>query len=458
MSLLPDLERQLMDAATGAVTPSPAPTPRRRRRWLRAAGLLVFVPAAGGVALAATGLWPSGEPVKPKETFKYTEGLGVPIASTIKLGDVVAQDPVGGPPWGLRFVRTSRGYGCVQVGRLVNGKLGMLGANGAFGNDGAFHELRADDLTRGTCRPIDANGRTFIAVSQPAVSSSASDDGCTASRIELPPADRLARLSASMRKSVETEVKRPDRRACPRDARRALYYGVLGPQVRTLDHRAPDGTEARSKAGPGGAYLFVDRAPAWVGGGGTYSSDGQVSESSVNVNPLLVSYSGITSIAYADGTACPVVPGGRTCLPRGYEPTHPRLPSADRVATRVTASVVKSFRPHGALRLRFRAPVATRGSKMQYALMFRLPCDSGTPTAVSVIARNIDRGEAVTADIPIPWPKCLGRFTGTLYLADTPDLGGSPGSPGTPPFWTELYTGPRGKVLVGRFDTKAAAR
>lgn len=451
MSLLPDLERQLMEAA-GAATPEPE-KPRRFRLRRRAAGLFVFFPIAGGVALAAT-IWPTGEPVKPKETFKYTEGLGVPIASSIKLGDVVARDPAGGPPWALRFVRTSRGYGCVQVGRLVRGKLGMLGLDGAFANDGQFHELRADDLTRGQCRPIDANGRTFIAVSQPAVSRSASDAGCKTVATELPPATRLAKVPRRQRKSLESAVKRPVRGACPRDGRRALYYGLLGPHVTELRHRVPDGPQIRSKAGEGGAYLFVDRAPAWVNGGSILSSDAKISETSININPLLQSFSGVSAITYDDGTACIVVAdGGRDCLPKGHELNRTRLPAAKQLATRVSASVIPSYRPYGALRLRFRAPAAAKGSKTQYALMFKVSCDVWDKRVYSVIARNVHRGEAVTADVQIPSRECLGRITGALYLADAPSLGGG-GPAGEPPVWSELYTGPRGKVLVGRFDTK----
>jgi hypothetical protein len=44
-------------------------------------------------------------------------------------------DPRGGPPWGIRVYRSSRGYYCAQYGRVVDGRLVRIG------RDGQAHEL-----------------------------------------------------------------------------------------------------------------------------------------------------------------------------------------------------------------------------------------------------------------------------------------------------------------------------
>ena len=54
---------------------------------------------------------------------------------------IAAPDPAGGPDWGMRVLSTTRGEGCLQLGRIVDGKLGALGQDDAFANDGRFHEL-----------------------------------------------------------------------------------------------------------------------------------------------------------------------------------------------------------------------------------------------------------------------------------------------------------------------------
>ncbi len=60
--------------------------------------------------------------------------------------------PAGGPPWGLRLVKTSRGLGCVQLGRIREGKLGVLGRDFAFKDDGKFHERGAEVIQQTQCQ------------------------------------------------------------------------------------------------------------------------------------------------------------------------------------------------------------------------------------------------------------------------------------------------------------------
>jgi hypothetical protein len=72
---------------------------------------------------------------------------------------VRAADPDGGPPWGVRVFRSTPGLACVQVGRVYKGKLGVLGQDGAFDNDGKFHELT---VAAEGCGSVDARGQMFM--------------------------------------------------------------------------------------------------------------------------------------------------------------------------------------------------------------------------------------------------------------------------------------------------------
>src|SRR3954462_10190554 len=110
-----------------------AAAPGRRalpRRTLVLALLMAILAAA--VALAATGVL-TGEPVSnpPGVKFTPTTGFGTPFPGTARLLDLRVPDPGGGAPWRMRTVRTTRGMGCAQIGRLVNGRLGALGQDGA---------------------------------------------------------------------------------------------------------------------------------------------------------------------------------------------------------------------------------------------------------------------------------------------------------------------------------------
>ena len=126
MRMLDELEREIERVALEAGTVRP------RRWWRRSSALLVLLPlTVATVAVAAqTGIL-SGEPVKNPPGLKLDpkKGLGV-IVGPGKLFDVRASDPSGEPPWAVRMVKTSRGLGCVQLGRLVDGKLGVLGRDG----------------------------------------------------------------------------------------------------------------------------------------------------------------------------------------------------------------------------------------------------------------------------------------------------------------------------------------
>jgi hypothetical protein len=58
-------------------------------------------------------------------------GLGKATAGTVHLLPTSTPDPRGGLPWGMRVLSTTRGAGCIQVGRLLDGELVAIGQDGA---------------------------------------------------------------------------------------------------------------------------------------------------------------------------------------------------------------------------------------------------------------------------------------------------------------------------------------
>lgn len=69
--------------------------------------------------------------------------MGVPVVGTVRLLSLRVPDPAGGPPWGMRVMRTTGGDECMQVGRVHDGRLGVLGQDGIFRDDHRFHPMPA---------------------------------------------------------------------------------------------------------------------------------------------------------------------------------------------------------------------------------------------------------------------------------------------------------------------------
>jgi hypothetical protein len=112
---------------------------RRVRRRFRLGGPLALTGAVvvAGAALAASGQIELGspDPAVRHSPEAAGRGLGVPQPGTSRLLGVRTADPRGGPPWGIRVYRSSRGYRCAQYGRVVGGRLVRIG------RDGKAHEL-----------------------------------------------------------------------------------------------------------------------------------------------------------------------------------------------------------------------------------------------------------------------------------------------------------------------------
>jgi hypothetical protein len=161
------LKRELVAAARREAKRSrTAPRGQRTRRFgpkgRRTLGLVFVLVLASGTAVAASGLF--GSPVRPQPAV-----LGGAKPGSVVLAPLRVADPDGGLPWGVRFYTPRRGatsatprgapLRCAQIGRVLDGRLGVIGEDGAFGNDGLFHVLPVEP----TANPACVRGHDFVA-------------------------------------------------------------------------------------------------------------------------------------------------------------------------------------------------------------------------------------------------------------------------------------------------------
>jgi hypothetical protein len=144
--------------------------PVRSRRLLRrisrpaAIGVLLVVACASGAATAVHfQLFGGAAASGPR-------GATAAVPASVTLASVRVPDPVSGPPWGIRVIALRRSgvasraaasslanrLTCVQIGRVLNGKLRVVGGDRAFGNDGHFDAPSAPSV-------LCSHALTFIA-------------------------------------------------------------------------------------------------------------------------------------------------------------------------------------------------------------------------------------------------------------------------------------------------------
>jgi len=392
MRVLDELEREIERVAH---------TARPRRRWWRPGALLLLAPlGAATVAVAATSL--SHAPVRatPTPTPDPKSGYGV-ITGTPALLDFRVPDLEPGAPWGMRLIKTSRGFGCVQLGRVVDGKLGT------FDLGGAFHETPAEPQGAPSfCQQSDAAGHTFIATSYQGMPAGGDERNCSVQRV-------------------------PNVPLCAAGTTRTLFFGLLGPEATAVTYRDVGGKTVRQPTGPEGAYIVVKPHSGTRGGFSPGSSPG----------------SGLESVEYRDGTRCVIrnphrLGGARPCPLKGYvEPHLPKVTAAE-VKTRVRARVSKRLvrlpgvpAKYGKVRrvtIRFRARAAADARSAYSFFAESLPGRGTCPFGLGgPIARDIAAGESVKQTVDFP-PSCHHRYRITVkYTQETrPGRGGMPFTPG----------------------------
>ncbi len=348
----------------------------------------------GGVALAS-GLIPLGSPAKTLEQFQIpTSGLGAVTPGSATGPVVSTPDPRGGAPWGLRTFSTSRGAGCVQVGRVVDGQIGALGADGAFGNDGRLHPLPVASTDQLACVALDGNGHIFDSVSKSDQLENALDGPEEVPTPEHPEAHEVCvpAIATAAEKSGALG------RICPQSEERNLYYGLLGPSAESVTYLDEGRAVTLPTTGPNGAYLIVtDATEGWKpnafgpGATGSLPVDGPISE-----------------IHYSNGTVCQMTGSGwgEGCtpngLPVGFVPAA-ATPTAAQAAATVTATAVQGTAGRSEALVQLKAPLAISSVRDQYKVQWKRPGADPAEGSVNISEGDVQAGEELSVRTgPLP--------------------------------------------------------
>ena len=422
--------------------------PRRRRiALLVALGALALAAAAWGAASVLSGSAVAPDAVAATPTL----GWGLPVPSSLSVLPLRATDPAGGPPWAMRLIRTTRGLGCVQVGRLVSGELGALAIDRyAFHGDGLLHPFLATDSIDQTCVPLDANGRVFT----PRGAQIVTADGLPLVG-NVGPAERV---HCDLPGSHDWAVR------CPQSVLRDVEVGFLGPDAVRISVREPGRAFTIAPYGRDGAYLLVLPAPPHANTG-SYGAPGW----SAPGTPVL-------TVTFRDGSTCriPNASAHDTCVAKGLVAVRIPAPTTAQARARVhvrylrrlggapppLVSVGSGYQtppgftqtrsalvmpPGPALVITFTARVASPDLFSDYNVELRRAVVPGCFGGSVVLGRGtgtIRPGQTVSLPIRLQ-PACHGVYTGRVYYASTPETfnQGVPdlAYPMLPPFWPHLH-------------------
>ena len=279
----------------------------------------------------------------------------------------------------MRVVRTTRALLCVQLGRLYHGTLGVLGTDGAFRNDGAFHPLPPNTIDR-------QRGATSCQAANVGVSLDVS--GIPESGL-MPTDGRLGKLS--------------------RD--RWISYGLLGPDALSVTYQSRGISHTIPVEAGTGAYLIVipgikpGSTPQGATSGGSSGVDQPGGAALPNPDGAL------TAITYRIGKkTCEVGVTAHTpnrCpLPSAHPGRHVFQPSVD-LHRRVTVRLQRAAHPGGYdATLTFVAPYAVPNALSGYSIASPTPCHQGTVD--DPIEHNIVAGQKVAVPVEAVFANACG--------------------------------------------------
>ena len=273
--------RRSLPAAFGARFAHRSPRRRASVHVRVALAALALVLATAAITLAATGVILTGSPVGTAHAPNATVGEGIPVAGGVRLLPLRAPDPAGGLPWGMRIIHTTRGLVCVQIGRVDGDRLGQLGIDGAFHDDGRFHPLPTDALPEVIAN---AGGRMASNCSSPGAIYSGDSVGLELSAAAGPP--RGAGVPAD---------------------RREISFGLLGVHAVSIAYREGSQTRTQPVLSGVGAYLIVQRYKSGRTLGSFSESDGR--DEPGNYSAPAAPNGALSAITYSYA--------GRPCVDRG---------------------------------------------------------------------------------------------------------------------------------------------
>ncbi|MGH2850469.1 MAG: hypothetical protein ACRDLP_07635 [Solirubrobacteraceae bacterium] len=369
--------------------------------------------ALGGTAgaLAAAGVFEIGAPVttQPGNPPLSTVGEGTARAGTMRVLSVRVADPAGGPAWGIGVFMTTTGLACPVTGRVLEGRLGVLGIDDAFANDGKFHPLLAPASIGLDCAAPDAEGRLFL-TGQAWIVNASGDLAPEAAVNQQPHCDLPGTESRYVR--------------CPQATLRTVYYGFLGPRARTISYTYRGHLRVQTTTGPNGAYLVVLPAPA----GSTKGRKARLG--GFKAGPTLYT-------TYSTGRTCAVqnvteVDHPSECALVGYVQPHLTLPTPRQLHATVRLHFIPNLIEDNTplhvpgIQVSFRAPVAVTTTRSFYLVELHRPAtracahalaDAKTFSPLTQASHaTLRAGQPLTIATPLR-PFCPGRYTGRLAYA-----------------------------------------
>ena len=418
MTLLPQVRSQLYDAAGRSAR---SRTRRlgmfgrgaQRRGWHRTPLISLTVGLGLAGAAFASGVIQFGTPAPTARVQLFTAprtGDGALTPGTVRMLPVSTPDPAGGAPWGMREFATSRGLGCIEVARLVDGKLVAVGQDYAFGNDGRYHELSVSSGGAGFgdwCSSLDRYDRLYINDTWGEQPASAWQSRCYAPG--SPPGGHMLReLNGHFL---------PKEPACPLKDERNLYFGLLGPDAKSVSYVLGGQRHTLATSGPEGAYLIVTRSTAGqllrgVGAGGVVPVDGP-----------------ITEVHYRDGATCHLssrswIGGAYACTPSlqvpvGYVAPQDLSYSHAQVETPLNVKLIRTRQGRYELRLAFKSRVALTDAESGYDFIWSVPGALHENQGNYGTESDIAKGQTVsTTTCPLP----PGPVHGTVSLHEPDEV------------------------------------
>ena len=259
--------------------------------------VLAVIMAAASVSLAAEVLSTRSISVIPRvgiDAIRVADAHAGAIHPSVPVGTVRvaanAPDPGGGLPWGLRLIQKRPLAACLEIGRVRDDRIGALGQDGSYGNDGRFHPIPVTQNF--PCDRTDASGNLFVDVFEQKVVASATFGGHGPGCIASPPPARGLRHRPLPRVAT-----------CPPRDLRNIAYGVLGPDAVSITY-TNGGRQRTVPTGPDGAYIVVLPPTAQtctiggpLGGRGCLLSSGETTAGQLESGV-------ITAVRYRDGHVC----------------------------------------------------------------------------------------------------------------------------------------------------------
>jgi hypothetical protein len=386
--------------------------PRSRRSRRLAMLLLLGALAVAASAWGATQLLSGSIVITGFPPVSPNTGVGAPLASRSPVLGLRVPDPAGGLRWGMRIVRTTRGEACLQVGHVLNGKLGVIGSGYAFNGDGRFHTLSPEDALGLRCVHVDAHGN-IVDVQGPMTVS----------------ADALS-LAESMADRVHCDL--PGQHdwgiRCPLSQLRLLAFGALGPDAKTLRVRFQGRAFNVKLYGPDGVYLLVLKAPPGTNIGPRFGAEAP--------NPPTM------TVTFANGSICPLasVNDPFLCKPQGIVyssgprvtaaevatpiqatySTHARGGASPMVQTSPNSAAAAPLRhgPGPGLVITFTARVAIRGPLATYGVEIRRPvvpeCFGGSVLQSNQTSPTLVAGQSTRFVVRLQ-AACHGFYSGRVF-------------------------------------------